>query len=1012
MSLSNLLRFIRLSAPLLLGITGIVLTWIQPKAFADNEPNTTLATKRLTSWKLTGTLIDKEKIVRNFLTPIMNDSSQWYTEDQEEVVDFLFRFGYYCKIENTSVPGGIVATLSLSPLTRVRHIKIDIDESLLKRFWHPLFSDEIRKHMTLRPGAVLALEGKSRNDQLLLEEKRLQEYLIHDGFYDAKITISETSTSPFVSELDIEITPGSPYFIGTIEVNGNARIPTSEIQELFEDSSLFGSNRFSYQTFLENKKRLKEIYQKRGYPGVTVKDNFAIQHSFNRKNRTVTIRLDVRERRQVYVEFQGNKNISSLSLENILTLSEMGSYDDVEVEASAEALREYYQSKGYFEIQVEWSREFFSDVNYEHILFRIAEGPSLPVRSVSIYGNRALSSSSLLGVLRTREYKRIVLGDGGGYTTTKQLQEDIRLIQEEYRKTGFLQTQIELQIGRDKQTQESPVLLATEVAARNSASGLYVTFVISEGPQTKFDTIRFQFRGDHKFSSQSFLHQLKSRPDLSFREETIQEDVKLLKRFYRDRGFIRAQVEAFHEIDSRQHKVTVVYQITENTLAHVGDTVIRGNFKTDRWVINSLLAWEKGQPLTQIAMETAQANMRQSNLFASVQFYFLGQDNPRQSIVPVLIQVTERHDFGMKFQGSVGLSTDSRLFVEAGLQFPNIGGQGIRLDSLLHFGQRQIFGDLKLLIPDWVVNRYTGARVNFNVRGGYRLDDTQRFGDLVTTSFTVGISQQWNLGLKGNWFASFQYDYRHRNRDINFARPAGASDFITQTKVSTESSAIGPRLLIDKRRARDGTPNPLNPARGYQLEFKASFAEDFLVGTARYIKVGFTAQHFLSLGKRITIGNSLQYDQGFPLGGRSLLPEVERYFGGGDTSVRGYENDHLATEIVSEPLATTNSVARFRSRPAGGNIRFVHKFDLQLQVWDDPWGNFPVATGAFFDTGFIINSLSDLRRDDFRFGAGVTFLRWLLPFGTLSFEYAYPINPKPGDSTRGRAHIKLGVFFN
>ena len=41
-----------------------------------------------------------------------------------------------------------------------------------------------------------------------------------------------------------------------------------------------------------------------------------------------------------------------------------------------------------------------------------------------------------------------------------------------------------------------------------------------------------------------------------------------------------------------------------------------------------------------------------------------------------------------------------------------------------------------------------------------------------------------------------------------------------------------------------------------------------------------------------------------------LLPEVERFFAGGDTTVRGYKDDRLATEIVQVGVP-----------PLGGGVR-------------------------------------------------------------------------------------------
>ena len=67
------------------------------------------------------------------------------------------------------------------------------------------------------------------------------------------------------------------------------------------------------------------------------------------------------------------------------------------------------------------------------------------------------------------------------------------------------------------------------------------------------------------------------------------------------------------------------------------------------------------------------------------------------------------------------------------------------------------------------------------------------------------------------------------------------------------SSSVGPLLAIDKRVDAQGRPNPLTPVKGYRVEGRASFGEDYLLGTDRFIKLGTSGQYFLRLGDRFVL---------------------------------------------------------------------------------------------------------------------------------------------------------------
>jgi outer membrane protein assembly factor BamA len=152
----------------------------------------------------------------------------------------------------------------------------------------------------------------------------------------------------------------------------------------------------------------------------------------------------------------------------------------------------------------------------------------------------------------------------------------------------------------------------------------------------------------------------------------------------------------------------------------------------------------------------------------------------------------------------------------------------------------------------------------------------------------------------------------------------------------------------------------------------------------------------------------MRWDQGFPLGDAVLLPEVERFSAGGDTTVRGYETDRLATEIIKNPIAAAGDAAAYRVIPVGGNIRVIHRADLQVRLLERVWSAFDLASALFLDSGVVTNSFNGFEVSRIRQGAGMG-VRIIFAGGIISIEYAFPLQPRLGDDATGRFHFNFGI---
>jgi outer membrane protein insertion porin family len=970
---------------------------------------------RWTTWSVEGRLKDPLEVVTGFLEPIMQERKNWTDSDQREVAEFLQKIGYYVLVQNQpSAEGGVHAVLSLEPVTVVRWISIDIDSSAVQRIHNPIFADDLRRRMTLRPGAPLALDQTRRAQQLESEANRLAQYLRNEGFYDVVVTMNPLRMSAHELKLRIKVSLGTPYTVGRITVSGNTAISAQEIHEVFLLRKCViwlwcKDARFSRTALAKHVDQVVAMYQKRGFPGVRVSTDFDIRHSFKRDIKRVEFHVEVRERRKIDVVFEGSRYPED-RLRSHLTLNEEGSYDDVELERSAEALRRFCQSQGYFEASVTWERVRFGV--FERIVYSIQEGDRLEVSEIAFQGNRAVTRERLRSLIVTRPFRRVIIGAGGGFATSLQLEQDADRIVKHYQARGYRDVRVDLRVARSRALLGNAAALAAAVAVRLPARGLHVHFVIDEGPQHKVEDVRFEFEGPAQLDPSRLAPALKQQPGIPFINEQVATDSEALRQVYYAHGFPRAQIDSRFEPGRSPSSIVVTHTITPNSQARVGKIALRGNFITADWVVRSEMGLREGQLLTVGALEQAQSNLRASGLFSSVQLEYIGLDDPRQPVVNVIANVEERHDNLIEAEAGGGYSTDKQAFVEGAVIKANLLGTGTRFELRGVLGMREQSLEARLTFPRWLMRRGFRAPFLLETSGFIKRDHRERFGVLQTLGISVAATRDFKRGKLEGLLLQLRYDFRLRTRDLDLVRPAGNNDDIDKTPVKTRTSTIGPLVAFDRRKDRQGRRNPLLPEKGFRIEGRAGYGEDFLLGSARFVKLGGAAQHFIPLATRFVLSNAIRYDHGIPLGGDVVLPEVERFFGGGDTTVRGFEQDRLAIEVIEEMLPPFGGVTQFRVVPAGGNIRFIHNLDLEMRVWEDsPVFGFPIASAIFLDTGLVTNSLHNFQPRDLRHSAGIALARIIAPFGKFSLEYAVPLDPQLGDDPQGRAHVNFGFLF-
>jgi outer membrane protein assembly factor BamA len=192
----------------------------------------------------------------------------------------------------------------------------------------------------------------------------------------------------------------------------------------------------------------------------------------------------------------------------------------------------------------------------------------------------------------------------------------------------------------------------------------------------------------------------------------------------------------------------------------------------------------------------------------------------------------------------------------------------------------------------------------------------------------------------------------------------------------------------------DALDDPLDPTRGLLATLDLSGSGPWIGGDFDYARTFGQIQLYRrgALGGRPFVwAQALRFGWARAFGGQELL-RFERFFAGGEHSVRGYETESLGPQEVLGQLV----------RPLGGEALLVVNEELRVAL---PWD----LTGvAFLDAGQVWDDPGDFG-SSLATAAGLG-LRARTPIGLLRLDAAFPFDRRPEDES-WRLYLGFGNAF-
>jgi len=909
-------------------------------------------------------------------TQVLVAGSPFHAADAAAAIDRLFATGYYddIRVDVTSRGDQVAVRIITQNAWFIGHISI---EGSVK---DPPSRAELADATRLDLGAPFSAEEVARAEQ------NLHRLLRANGFYEHNVRI-ETSDEPGNLERDIRV---------IVDLGKRARYEQPSIRgdTKLDDNVIIRATGWRVR-FIGRWRKVTQARTRGGVAGILKKyqkdDRLEAEVNrgtadYNPETRRVKENLDITAGPRVEIQ-AAETDVSKRTLRKYVPAFQEGTVNRDLLVQGARNLRDYFQSQGYFEVDVDF-RERRPDPDHEVIEYIISRGQRYKLVSVKIEGNKFFQAEDI------RE--RMFLQPSGfirlrhGRYSEAFVRRDQESIANLYKANGFRDVKVTSSVQKDYQGKPDQVA---------------VTIHIDEG--RPWSVAKLEFDGFHSVSAESLKSRLASVEGQAFSEVNVAADRNTIITAYQEAGFPNAAFQWSFTPSDQPNQVDLRYEVTEGPRQYVRRVITSGVKTTSPKLVNYHLKIAEGDPLSLVRMSQVERDLYQLGIFSRIDMAVQNQDGATQ-YKDVLYDFTESSRYtlavgvGAEVARFGGTTTDlsqpagatgfsPRLSVDTSRL--NLFGLGHTATVRGRVSNLEQLASLEYLAPRF--RNVEGRNITFTA-----LYDMTR--DVTTFSSkreeaSIQISER--LSKPSNLLFRFAY------------RRVTTSDVVIPTLLIPQLLQPVRIGILSANYVQDRRDNPADAHRGIYNMVDLGIASNIFGSQRSFVRLLARNATYHPLTKTLVLARQTSFGVIVPfhkpagLSSEDAIPLPERFFGGGSVTSRAFPENEAGPRDIGVPATPGAPASAPTGFPLGGNALFFNNTELRFPLIGNNIGGV-----LFHDMGNIYTNFSSISfrvsqrsLTDFNYmvhavGFGV---RYRTPVGPVRVDLAYSINPPGFEGFKG-----------
>ena len=655
------------------------------------------------------------------------------------------------------------------------------------------------------------------------------------------------------------------------------------------------------------------------------------------------------------IDIKGVVTNDKTAIDGLINIKQGNMYDELAIERAKERIRQYYESKGYFDTVIDVTKEpVAGNESSLFVTMNINRGENIIIENVNLVGAKLFDYGDIEPVVanKEREFMGWMWGRNDGKVKLFELPNDPARIQDKYYQKGYLDA-----------TVSNPYLNAY---MDNYTADL--TYYVTEGEQYRVSSVDIEAPEFLELDKEKILKDFRLESGDVMNSARLRQDIKKLDDMVADKGYAFVRINPKTEKNVEDKTVSIVYEVVPDEKVYIRNVQISGNDRTVDRVVRRELYLTEGNLYSRTDLQDSKDALKRTSYFDEVE---IEEQRVGANQVDLLVKVKEASTGSIS--GGIGYGSSDGSLLNASVSDTNVFSSGLKGVISVDRSDNELSGQIGLTNPRLFDSEYS--------LGGTLYANDYSWNNYDEKSY--GLNVVVGRKLTRNLSASLGYI-------IEQSRISGLSD-VLKTVGYKDGKSLKSSLIPSI--TYNSTDDYYLPRTGIIASTSLEFAG--VGGDEKFLKSRTNFNWYQGIREWVDYDLIFRFKSSFgKIWDRGWVPINERLYLGGIRNLRGFESRTVS------PKVKVSSGSWYET---GGDTSFNSSAELSFPLIE----RVKMRGVLFVDYGVIRGRIANVtapgivdyidgRISRYSAGAGI---EWVTPMGPLQLIFAKPLKKQDGDDT-------------